>query len=201
MKNISIFISGRGSNLESILKKWKSGNIKCNIPFVLSSNENAYGSIIANKYGIKVHIIDPKKEKSRQEFENKILDLTKKNNIDLIILAGFMILISSDFLSSFKGEIINIHPSILPSFPGLNSQKRAFEYGVKYSGCTVHFVTEETDGGPIIMQGIVPCYDSDNAETLTSRILKKEHVILPKVVKMIVEGKIERVGRRILIKE
>ena len=201
MKNISIFISGRGSNLKSILEKWKSGYFKCGIPFILSSSDKAYGAIIAKKFGIDVQIIDPKLEKSKDEFEHKIIDLLKKHNIDLIVLAGFMVVLSKNFFKNYKGDIINIHPSLLPAFPGLNSQKRAYEYGVKVSGCTVHYVTEEIDGGPIIIQDAVVCKDSDSVDTLTSRILRKEHTILPKAIKLILEGKIVRDGRRILINE
>ena len=201
MKNIAIFISGRGSNLKSILEKWKTGYFNCGIPFILSSNDKAYGVIIAKKFGIDVQIIDPKLEKNKDEFEQKIIELLKKYNIKLIVLAGFMIVLTKNFFKGYTGEIINIHPSLLPSFPGLNSQKRAYEYGVKVSGCTVHYVTEEIDGGPIIIQEAVPCKDSDSVEDLTSRILKKEHIILPKAIKLILEGKIVRDGRRILINE
>lgn len=201
MKNVAVFISGRGSNLEAILRRWKEGYISCNISFVLSSKAEARGLNIAHNYGIKTIVLEKKNFESKEKFEEKILNTLKEHDIDLIILAGFMVILSKNFINSFSKDIINIHPSLLPAFPGVNSQKRALNYGVKFTGCTVHFVTEEVDAGPIILQEVVPCFDDDTEESLTERILEKEHFILPYAIKLITENRIERRGRRVFIKE
>ncbi|HOJ16412.1 MAG: phosphoribosylglycinamide formyltransferase [Caldisericia bacterium] len=200
MKNIAIFISGRGSNLESILRKHKEGYFNCNISFVLSNKPDARGLSIANNYGIKTFILERKNFESKEKFEEEILNKLNEQNIDLIVLAGFMMILSKNFVNSFGKDIINIHPSLLPAFPGVNSQKRALDYGVKFSGCTVHFVTEEVDGGPIILQEVVPCFDDDSEESLSERILEREHFILPYAIKLITEDRIIRVGRRVFVK-
>lgn len=200
MRNLAVFISGRGSNLEAILKRWKEGYLNCNVPFVLSNKANAGGLIIAKNFGVKTYIIDKKDYESKEKFEEAILKIVKEHNIDLIVLAGFMLILSKEFIKSFGKDIINIHPSLLPAFPGVNSQARALNYGVKFSGCTVHFVTEEVDAGPIILQEIVPCFDEDTEDSLSLRILEREHIILPEAIKLIIEGKIERNGRRVFIK-
>ena len=201
MKNVAIFISGRGSNLEAILRKWKDGYLKCSISFALSSKRDAPGLFIAQSYGIKTYICEKRNYKSKEKFEEEILNILEEHSIDLIVLAGFMVILSKNFIKSFGKDVINIHPSLLPAFPGINSQKRALNYGVKFSGCTVHFVTEEVDAGPVILQEVVPCFDDDTEESLAARILEKEHFILPKAVKLITEDLIERKERRVFVKE
>lgn len=201
MKKLAIFISGRGSNLEAILGKWKENYLNCDIQFVLSNKPDALGLTIAERFGIKTYVIEKKNFSSKEKFENKILRVVMEHNIDLIVLAGFMLILSKEFIASFSKDIINIHPSLLPAFPGLNSQERAFNYGVKFSGCTVHYVTEDIDAGPIILQDIVPCFDDDSYESLTLRILEREHIILPEAIKLIIEDRIEKRGRRVIIKK
>ncbi len=185
MKNVAVFISGRGSNLEAILKKRDIGAIRCNIPFVLSNRHDAKGLQIAQDNGIKTLVVNHRDFATRQEFEEKILDLTKQYSIDIIVLAGFMKILSSYFVDTFAGPILNIHPSLLPSFPGLHSQKRALEYGSKFAGCTVHFVTNNVDAGPIIAQEIIPIFDDDSEESLSLRILDREHILLPEALQIV----------------
>ena len=197
MKRVAIFISGRGSNLESILEKRKQGYLECEIPFILSNRIDARGLQIAAQYKIPTEVLEQKEFSSRSEFEEAILTLLKKNNVDIIVLAGFMLVISKTFIESFAGHIINIHPALLPSFPGLSSQKRALDYGVKFTGCTVHFVSAEVDGGPIILQDIVPIFDDDTEESLTLRILAKEHILLPEALKIVIEERFTILGRKV----
>lgn len=199
MKRVAIFISGRGSNLEAILEKRKQGYLECQIPFVLSNRSDARGLPIASQYKIPTEILEQKEFSSRIDFEQAILALLKTKKIDIIVLAGFMMVLSKDFIESFPGHIINIHPALLPSFPGLSSQKRALDYGVKFTGCTVHFVSPEVDGGPIILQDIIPVFDDDTEESLTLRILAKEHILLPEALKIVIEERFTITGRKVSI--
>ncbi len=201
MKNISIFISGRGSNLESILKKRNSGFFDASIPFVLSNKEDAMGLQVAKRYNIPTHVFNIKSFPSRNDFEKALLDLLEKHSIDLIVLAGFMSILSKDFITSFGKPIINIHPSLLPAFPGLNAQKRTLEYGAKFAGCTVHFVTANVDAGPIILQDVIPIFDDDTEETITMRLLEREHLLLPEAIKIIVEDRFQIIGRRVIVEK
>jgi phosphoribosylglycinamide formyltransferase-1 len=201
MKNLAIFISGRGSNLEAILKKWSTGYIECSIPFVLSNKADVLGLQVAKKYGIPTYVVDLKSFASRKDFESELLRILSFHNIDMIVLAGFMSILSPNFIESFAKAIINIHPSLLPSFPGLNAQKRTLDYGSKFAGCTVHFVSAEVDGGPIILQDVIPLFDDDTEETLTMRILEREHLLLPEAVKIVSEDRYQVIGRRVIIEK
>jgi phosphoribosylglycinamide formyltransferase 1 len=201
MKNIAIFISGRGSNLESILKKWNAGFFDCSIPFVLSNKKDILGLQVAKKYNIPSYVVDLKSFPTRKNFEDEIMRIVKFHSIDVIVLAGFMTILSSSFIETFAKPIINIHPSLLPSFPGLNAQRRTLDYGSKFAGCTVHFVTSNVDGGPIILQDVIPVFDDDTEETLTMRILEREHLLIPEALKIIVEDRYHIIGRRLYIKK
>lgn len=199
MKNVAIFISGRGSNLESILEKRHQGYLHCDIPFVLSNRNDARGLQIADHYKIPTEVLEQKEFSSRSDFEDAIMEILKKKKIDIIVLAGFMLVLSKHFVESFSGHIINIHPALLPSFPGLSSQKRALDYGVKFTGCTVHFVNPDVDAGPILLQDIVPIFDDDTEESLTLRILAKEHILLPEALKIVIEDRFTIVGRKVSV--
>ena len=187
--------------MEHILKSIKKNKIPITPVIVISNNFNAKGLEIAKKLGVKTQVIESKGIKGGNwEYDKKIILALEKYNVTpkngLICLAGFMRIMSPDFIRHFKGRIMNIHPAILPSFPGLHSQKQALDYGVKYSGCTVHFVDEGVDTGPIILQAVVKVKDEDTEETLSKKILAKEHMIYVKAVKLFAQGKIEITGRK-----
>jgi len=190
--------------MEYILKSIKKNKIAVTPVIVISNNFNAKGLDIAKKLGVKTEVIESKGIKGgSKKYDKKIILALKKYNVTpkngLICLAGFMRIMSPEFIRHFKGRIMNIHPAILPSFPGLHSQKQALDYGVKYSGCTVHFVDEGVDTGPIILQAVVKVKDSDTIETLSKRILAKEHMVYAKAVKLFAERKIKTVGRKTII--
>jgi phosphoribosylglycinamide formyltransferase-1 len=196
---LGVLISGNGSNLQSIIDYIEKGSLKAIIKIVITNNPEAYGITRAKKHGIPVVVIQNGDFKSKEEFDVELVKLLKDNSVDLVILAGFMRIITSTLLKAFPGKIMNIHPALLPSFPGLHGQKQAVEYGVKLSGCTVHFVDEGVDSGPIIIQSAVEVFDDDTEETLAARILKEEHRIYPQAIQLFAEGKIEIKGRRVRI--
>ncbi|AJZ75110.1 phosphoribosylglycinamide formyltransferase [Candidatus Nitrosotenuis cloacae] len=201
MLNLGILISGRGSNMEAILKAIKRQKIPINPAIIISNNPDAMGLKIAQKMGIKTEVIASKNfDGTRWQYDQKIIKALEKHRVTpkngLVCLAGFMRIISPEFISKYKNRIINIHPAILPSFPGLHAQKQALDYGVKFSGCTVHFVDSGVDTGPIILQEIVPVLDDDTEETLSRKILAKEHKAYVKAVRLVAEGKIKIAGRK-----
>ena len=204
MLKLAILISGRGSNMEYILKSVRKKNIPIEPTVVISNNPNAKGLAIARKLGLSTEIVESNGLKGGNwEYDSKIVDILKKYKVTpqngLICLAGFMRIISPEFIRQYKGRIMNIHPAILPSFPGLHSQRQAFEYGVKYSGCTVHFVDEGMDTGPIILQSVIKIEDNDTEDTITKKILRQEHKIYPEAVKLFANGKIKITGRKTTI--
>jgi phosphoribosylglycinamide formyltransferase-1 len=187
--------------MEYILKSIKKNKIPITPIIVISNNVNAKGLDVAKKLGVKTQVIESQGIKGGSwDYDKKIISTLEKYNVTpkngLICLAGFMRIMSPEFIRHFKGRIMNIHPAILPSFPGLHSQKQALDYGVKYSGCTVHFADEGVDTGPIILQSVVKVKDDDTEETLSKRILAKEHIIYAKAVKLFAEGRIKIVGRK-----
>ncbi|NHI03203.1 Phosphoribosylglycinamide formyltransferase [Candidatus Nitrosotalea sp. TS] len=205
MKNLAILISGRGSNMEAILRTVKKKKIPVHPAVVISNKPGAAGLKIAQKLGVKTVTVDSSGLKGGSwEYDKKLVSVLEENNVapknGLICLAGFMRIMSPEFIRHYKGRIINIHPAILPAFPGLHSQRQAIEYGVKYSGCTVHFVDEGVDTGPIILQSIVKVKDDDTEESLSKRILKQEHEIYPKAVRLVAEGKIKTSGRKVVLR-
>jgi len=201
---LAILISGRGSNMKSILEAIEKQKIPIKPTVVISNKDTAKGLKIAKKLGVQTEIVESKGFRgSRTEYDQKIINILSKYDVtpknSLICLAGFMRILSPKFIKEFKNRILNIHPSILPEFPGLNAQKQAIEAGVSHSGCTVHFVDEGVDTGPIIVQETVKIKDNDTEETLSKRILVKEHKAYIKAVKLISEKKIRVIGRKVKI--
>lgn len=194
---ISIFISGRGSNFKAIHDAILRGEINAEIVLVLSNKEDAPGLKIARERNLETLYLNPKVYSTREEYDKEIIHEVRKRDADLICLAGYMRILTPLLCREFENRIMNIHPALLPSFPGLHVQKKALEWGVKYSGATVHFVTETVDMGPIILQAVVPVLQDDTEETLSDRILKEEHKIYPEAVRLFFEGKLEVRGRRV----
>src|ERR1700757_5430944 len=197
-KRIGVLLSGRGSNFEALADSISAGRIpNAEIAMVVSNREGAPGIDRARARGLATRTI-PSKGLEREPYDRLVVAALREANVELICLAGYMRLLSPFFVAAFPQRILNIHPSLLPSFPGLESQKQALEYGVKIAGCTVHFVDENLDVGPIILQSAVPVLDSDDEHTLSERILKEEHRIYTQAVKIILEGNYKIVGRRVL---
>tara|TARA_B100001750_G_scaffold234628_1_gene236218 strand:+ start:1466 stop:2188 length:723 start_codon:yes stop_codon:yes gene_type:complete len=201
---LAILISGRGSNMKAILDAIKKQNINIKPVVIISNKSSAKGLKIAKKFKVNTEIIESKGfQGSRWEYDQKIIKILKKYQVTptngLICLAGFMRIISPKFIKKYKNHILNIHPSILPAFPGLDAQKQAIQHGVKYSGCTVHFVDEGVDSGPIIVQEVIKINSNDTEATLSNRILLKEHKAYPKAVKLIADKKIKIMGRKVKI--
>ena len=198
MKNLGILLSGRGSNFEAIANNIASGKIpNARIAVVISNLASAGGLEIAKRMGITAVLI-PSKGVAREEHDRAVVAALKEHKVDLVCLAGYMRLLSPWFVQQFPQRILNIHPSLLPAFPGLEAQQQAFAYGVKVSGCTVHFVDEELDHGAIIVQKSVSVLDSDDEHTLAARILEQEHIAYSEAINIVLEGKYEVVGRRLV---
>jgi phosphoribosylglycinamide formyltransferase-1 len=193
---IGVLISGSGTNLQSIIDHARSGRLDAEVKAVISDNEYAYGLTRAKNAGIPAYAILRRDFETRTDFEGRIASALKKHGVQLVCLAGFMRILSPHFLKEFQGRIMNIHPALLPAFPGLDAQRRAIESGAKTSGCTVHFVDEGTDTGPIILQAEVPVLGTDTEETLTKRILAEEHKLYPKAIQLFAEGRLEIKGGR-----
>src|SRR5712672_367548 len=196
MHNLGILLSGRGSNFIAIADSIDAGRIAdARIALVISNKEEAPGVATARQLGIKALII-PSKGRKREEHDREIVAALKQHNVDLVCLAGYMRLLSPWFVQQFPRRILNIHPSLLPAFPGLEAQEQAFAYGVKVSGCTVHFVDEELDHGPIIVQKTVSVFDTDDEQALAARILEQEHLAYAEAINIVLGGRFEVVGRR-----
>lgn len=197
-KRIGILLSGRGSNFEALAESVAAGRIpNAEIAIVLSNREDAPGLEKAHARGIAAKAI-PSKGMEREAYDRLVVAELKARNADLVCLAGYMRLLSPYFIAAFPNRIVNIHPSLLPAFPGLEAQRQALEHGAKVSGCTVHFVDENLDAGPIIRQAVVPIEDADTAETLAARILKEEHRIYTEAVRIVLEGNYRIEGRRVI---
>jgi phosphoribosylglycinamide formyltransferase-1 len=197
MKRIGILISGRGSNMEAIARNVATGSIDAVISVVISNRENAGGLEAARRMGIPAVVI-PSKGIPREDYDRLLVAELKQRNVDLVCLAGFMRLLSGVFIRAFPERILNVHPSLLPAFPGLDAQHQALLHGVKVSGCTVHFVNEELDAGPIVLQATVPVEDTDTAETLSARILAEEHRIYSEAIRIVLSGRYRIEGRRVI---
>ncbi len=199
MIKLAVLCSGRGTDLQSIIDAIKAGTLQAEISIVITDKPNVKALERAALAGIKNICVDRKLFATRADFEAELLkNLTE---IDLVVLAGFMRILSPEFVKHFTGRLMNIHPSLLPSFKGAHAHRDALEYGVKVSGCTVHFVDEGTDSGPIILQAAVEVFDNDTEETLSARILEQEHIIYPKAIQLFVEGRLKIVGRNVKILE
>jgi phosphoribosylglycinamide formyltransferase-1 len=199
--NLGVLVSGSGSNLQSIIDNIEKGNLPARIRIILSNNPGAFALERARNHGIPCAVIDHGGFVSREDYDRKLVDTLRAHDVDLVVLAGFMRVLTPFFLRAFPLRVMNIHPALLPSFPGTHGQKKAFDYGVKFSGCTVHFADEGVDTGPIIIQAVVPVYDEDTEETLSRRILKEEHRIYPKAIKLYAEGKLRVEGRKVRVQD
>src|SRR5215472_2696626 len=199
MKNLGILLSGRGSNFVAIADSIEAGRIPdARIAVVISNKADAPGISTARQRGLEALVV-PSTGRPREEHDREVVAALKQHRVDLVCLAGYMRLLSPWFVQQFPQRILNIHPSLLPSFPGLEAQEQAFAYGVKVSGCTVHFVDEELDHGAIILQKTVPVLDSDDEHTLSARILEQEHLVYSEAINIVLEGNFEIVGRRLVI--
>jgi phosphoribosylglycinamide formyltransferase-1 len=197
MKNLGILLSGRGSNFEAIAKNVAAGRIPdARIAVVISNRKDAGGIEIARRFGLTALII-PSKNRDRTEHDREVVAALQQHQVDLVCLAGYMRLLSPWFVQQFPRRILNIHPSLLPAFPGLEAQEQAFAYGVKVSGCTVHFVDEELDHGAIVLQKAVQVLDTDDEHILAARILEQEHIAYSDAINIVLQGKFEIVGRRL----
>ena len=192
---LAVLVSGRGSNLQAIIDSIEQDAPDIQLSIVISNVKDAPALKRAEKHGIETVFLDPAVSPDRKAFDKAVIDKLKERSVDLICLAGYMRILGREFIQTFANRIINIHPSLLPAFPGLDAQKQAIDYGVKFSGCTVHFVDEGIDSGPIIMQTAVPVFDHDDEESLTQRILEQEHILYPKAIKLIAGKKIILGGR------
>jgi phosphoribosylglycinamide formyltransferase-1 len=198
---IAVLLSGRGSNFRAILAAVREGRIDAGIVLVLSNKADAPGLASAREAGLETLFLDPKLFASKEDYDAAIVRELDARQVDLVCLAGYMKILTPVFCRAFKNRILNIHPALLPAFPGLHVQQRAVDWGVRHSGCTVHFVAEEVDMGPIVLQAVVPVLQDDTEETLSARILVEEHRIYPEAVRLYFEGRIEVRGRRVLIVE
>ena len=198
-KRIGVLLSGRGSNFEALAESVSAGRIpNAEIAVVISNQPDAMGLKKAETRGIRARMI-PSKGLQREAYDRQVAAILQEYKVDLICLAGYMRLLSPYFVATFPQKILNIHPSLLPSFPGLEAQKQALEHGVKFAGCTVHFVDENLDAGPIILQAVVPVLDEDDEQTLSERILKEEHRIYSEAARIVLEGRYRIEGRRVIL--
>ncbi len=197
---VGVLVSGRGSNLQAIIDNIGNGSLSAEVAVVISDQPDAYALERARKQHIPGVPVSARGFKGkRDEYDALLVKELQKHNVELVILAGFMRIITPTLLTAFPNRVMNIHPALLPSFPGLHVQKAALEHGVKFSGCTVHFVDESMDTGPIIIQAVVPILDNDTEDSLSARILKQEHVIYSRAIQLYAEGKLKIEGRRVLM--
>jgi phosphoribosylglycinamide formyltransferase 1 len=202
--NLGFLVSGRGSNMLAIIRAVEQGRIRgAKAAVVISDKRDAKALELAMEHGIDAVWLDPEEAASRLDYDLRVLEVLKDKGVTpkggLVLLAGFMRLLSPEFVDAFRGRIMNVHPALLPSFPGLRAQEQALDHGVKVSGCTVHFVVPEVDSGPIILQSAVKVEDRDTPETLSARILRQEHLVYPLAVKLFVEGRLKIEGRKVVI--
>lgn len=200
---VAVLASGRGSNLQAVIDGIEAGQVQAQIVAVISNKKDAVALERARKHGLKDLFVDPKpfagKPDSREAYDRALLEILQQHGVELVLLAGYMKIVTAVLVNAYADRMMNIHPSLLPSFPGLEVQKKAIEWGCKLAGCTVHFVTEGVDEGPIIIQAAVPILDTDTSETLSARILVQEHNIYPRAVQLFAEGRLRVDGRRVFI--
>jgi len=201
MINIGVLVSGRGTNLQAIIEAIEEGKIEGKIKIVISDNLDAYALKRAEQHNIETQYINHKEFKNREDYNKMIVETLENKEVELVVLAGYMRILSSYFIKTYQNKIINVHPALLPSFPGLRAQKQAVEYGVKISGCTVHFVDEGMDSGPIILQSAVEVSEDDTEESLAERILKEEHQIYAQAIQLFSQGRLIIKGRKVFIKK
>ena len=200
---VAVLASGRGSNLQSVIDAVEAGQVQAQIVAVISNKKDAVALERARKHGLKDLFVDPKpfagRPDSREAYDRTLLEILQQQEVNLVLLAGYMKIVTAVLVNAYANRMMNIHPSLLPSFPGLDVQKKAIDWGCKLAGCTVHFVTEGVDEGPIIIQAAVPILDGDTPETLVARILVQEHKIYPRAVQLFAQGRLRVDGRRVLI--
>jgi phosphoribosylglycinamide formyltransferase-1 len=196
---IAVLLSGGGTNLQAIIDAIEAKKLDAKIELVLSNKANAFGLVRAQNHGIPTEVLGHQTYPSREAYDQAVVDRLRGRGVELVALAGFMRLLSPVFIKAYSNRIMNIHPALLPSFPGLHVQRKAVEHGVRFSGCTVHFVNEECDEGPIIIQAVVPVFPDDTEESLAARILKQEHRIFPRAIQLFAEGRLHVSGRRVLV--
>jgi phosphoribosylglycinamide formyltransferase-1 len=196
---VGVLISGSGSNLQAIIDAIEEKRLDAVIRVVISNKTDAFGLVRAKNHRIATEVVDHRKFPSREAYDQALIDILQSRQVELVVLAGFMRLLSPLFVRTYSNRIMNIHPSLLPAFPGLHVQRQAVEYGVRFSGCTVHFVNEECDEGPIIIQAAVPVSPDDTEEFLSAKILKEEHRIYPKAIQLYAEERLHVVGRKVLV--
>lgn len=196
---IGVLISGGGTNLQSIIDAIEADKLDAKIALVVSNKADAHGLVRAKNHGLETQFVDPKNFSSREAFDQAVVDALRARGVELVVLAGFMRLLSPLFVKAYSNRIMNIHPALLPAFPGLHVQQKAIDYGVRFSGCTVHFVNEECDEGPIIIQAVVRVFPNDSAASLAARILKQEHRIYPKAIQLYAEERLQIRGRQVLV--
>lgn len=199
LKKIGILLSGRGSNFEAIADSIKTGRLQAEIAIVISNRADAPGLESARRRGLNARLI-ASKGRVREEHDREVIAALKEAKVDLVCLAGYMRLLSPEFVRAFTNRILNIHPSLLPAFPGLDAQKQALEYGAKVSGCTVHIVDEHLDHGPIVVQKMVPVLETDDEHSLSARILEQEHIAYTEAIRLMLSGELEVQGRRVIRK-
>lgn len=199
MKKIAVFVSGGGSNLQSIIDSVESGSLSLEIAVVISNKDDAYGLTRARNHGIPTRIVRHGDFDGREAFESRLISILDGYKVDLVALAGFMRVLTPTFVRHYRHRIINIHPAILPSFPGTHGQQQAFDYGVRFSGCTTHFIDEGTDTGPIILQAVVPVLPDDTVDSMAARILREEHRIYPESLRLWAAGRLQIEGRKVRI--
>lgn len=199
-KRIAVLASGRGSNFQAVIDAISEGKIPARCVALITDNPKAYAIERAGKAGIPVRIIDYASFPSRERYERALLSAMQEVNADLFVLAGYMRIVGEGIVRTFPGKMMNIHPALLPAFTGLHAQRQAVDYGVKVSGCTVHFVDESLDGGPIILQHAVPVSEGDDEDSLAERILQHEHECFPEAIKLFCEGRLEIVGRKVRVR-
>jgi phosphoribosylglycinamide formyltransferase-1 len=199
-KKLGILLSGRGSNFEAIADSIQAGRLTAEIAIVISNRADAPGLESARRRGLNAKLI-PSRGRTREDHDAEVIAALKDAQVDLICLAGYMRLLSPEFVRAFPNKILNIHPSLLPAFPGLEAQKQAFDYGVKVSGCTVHFVDEHLDHGAIILQKTVPVLENDDAHSLAARILEQEHIAYSEAIQLVLSGEVEVQDRRVVRKK
>jgi phosphoribosylglycinamide formyltransferase-1 len=196
---IGVLISGSGTNLQAIIDAIEADQLDATIRLVLSNRADAYGLTRAKSHGIPTEVVDHKQFATREAFDAAVVEILRACDVELVVLAGFMRLLSPVFVKAFSNRMMNIHPALLPSFPGLDVQKKAVEHGVRFSGCTVHFVNEQCDEGPIIIQAVVPVFPDDTETSLAARILEQEHRIYPRAIQLYSEGRLRIDGRRVFV--
>ena len=196
---LGVLISGSGTNLQAIIDAIEEKRLDAAIRVVISNRGDAQGLNRAKNHRIPTEVVDHHRSPTREAYDQSLIDILNARKVELAILAGFMRLLSPLFVRAFPNRIMNVHPSLLPAFPGLHVQRKAVDYGVRFSGCTVHFVSEECDQGPVIIQAVVPVFPDDTEETLSARVLKEEHRIYPRAIQLYSEGRLHIMGRRVVV--